>query len=212
MPRSLTRLRSKKSEPPPPQHDELARVAREAARGDQAALRTFLTTMTPQLLRVVRRVLGAQHPDLEDVAFEAAYAVLEALPRFRGEGTVRHFACRVAVLTALNVERRDAASKRAHQRDQADPEQVASEVPSPHERALTNSLVPIVRELVTTLPEALAEALSLHVILGYTVGEIAASAGVPVETVRSRLRLAKRALRKRALRSPSLREVMEAES
>lgn len=212
MRRSLTRVRSKKSEAPALQHDELARVARAAVQGDQAALRTFLTTMTPQLVRVVRRVLGAQHPDLEDVAFEAGYAVLEALPRFRGEGTVRHFACRVAVLTALNVQRRDAASKRAHQRDQADLELLASEVPGPDERALTNSLVPIVRELVTTLPDNLAEALSLHVILGYTVTEIATSAGVPVETVRSRLRLAKRALRKRALRYPSLREVMGAES
>lgn len=212
MRRSLIKLMSKGREAPVPQHDELARVAKAAVQGNEAALRTFLATMTPQLLRVVRRVLGAQHPDLEDVTFEAAYAVLEALPRFRGEGTVRHFACCVAVLTAMNVQRRDAASKRAHQREQADPELVASEIPAPDERALTNSLVPIVRELITTLPETLAEALLLHVILGYTVNEIAMSSGVPLETVRSRLRLAKQALRKRALRYPSLREVMEAKS
>jgi RNA polymerase sigma-70 factor (ECF subfamily) len=210
--RLLPKLGSRKSAPSVPQHDALAQLARQAAGGDGPALRTFLTTMTPQLLRVVRRVLGADHPDLEDVTAEAAYAVLEALPRFRGEGTVRHFACRVAALTAMNVQRRDTAKKRARQRDPGDPEMIPSEIPGPDQGALTNSLVPIVRELVTTLPDPLAEALSLHVILGYTVSEIASSSGVPVETVRSRLRLAKRSLRKRALSNPSLREVMGVES
>ena len=66
--------------------------------------------------------------------------------------------------------------------------------------------VPIVRELLATLPDALAEALALHVVLGYTVVEIAESASLPVETVRSRLRLAKQALRKRVLNNPKLRE------
>jgi RNA polymerase sigma-70 factor (ECF subfamily) len=62
---------------------------------------------------------------------------------------------------------------------------------------------------VLTLSEPLAEALTLHVILGYTVAEIAQSSGVSVETVRSRLRLAKQALRKLALSNPSLREAWE---
>src|SRR5688500_16620129 len=117
--------------PPPQRHDELARLADEAGSGSKAALRTLLTTLTPQLLRVVRRVLGPAHPDLEDVTYEAVYAVIEALPRFRGEGTVRHFACRVAVLTAMNVQRRELASKRARQREHADPEHFASQVPGP---------------------------------------------------------------------------------
>ena len=47
-----------------------------------------------------------------------------------------------------------------------------------------------------------AEALALHVVLGYTVVEIAQAASLPVETVRSRLRLAKQALRKRVLSNP----------
>jgi len=197
--------------PPQQRHDELARLADEAGRGSEPALRTLLTTLTPQLLRVVRRVLGPAHPDLEDVTYEAAYAVIEALPRFRGEGTVRHFACRVAVLTAMNVQRRELASKRARQREQSDPESFASQTPGPDHHAASNSLLPIVRELMCTLPEALAEALSLHVVLGYTVAEIAESSGVPLETVRSRLRLAKQSLRKRALGYPALREVMEGE-
>lgn len=212
MPRLLTQRSTESGRDSARRHDELSRLAHDAALGSEPAQRTLLNALTPQLLRVVRRVLGPGHPDLEDVTYEAAYAVLEALPRFRGEGTVRHYACRVAALTAMNVQRRDMATKRARQRDAADPEAFASEIPMPDHDAESNSLVPLVRDLVFTLPDSLAEALSLHVVLGYTVAEIAESSGVPHETVRSRLRLAKRSLRKRALGHPALREVMEAES
>jgi len=180
-----------------------------AASGNPVAVRTLLTTIMPQLLRVVRRVLGPNHPDLEDVTFEAAQAVLEGLPRFRREGTVRHYACRVAAFTATNVRRRELATKRKRQRENLDLDLFPAAAPGPEQGAETASLVPIVRELVTTLPQPLAEALTLHVVLGYTVSEIARSCDIPVETVRSRLRLARQALRKRALGHPVLREALE---
>jgi RNA polymerase sigma factor (sigma-70 family) len=203
---------SRVSEPAPPgaeRRDELAGLAAAVQRGDEQALRTFLSSIVPQLLRVVRRVLGPEHPDLEDVAYEAAYAVVEGLPRFRGEGTVLHFACRVTVLSAMNVRRRDAAQKRALLRVPADLDEVELEEPNPEDNAQAASLAPIVRELLATLPDTLAEALALHVVLGYTVSEIAQTAGLPLETVRSRLRLAKQALRKRALSNPRLREAVD---
>lgn len=201
----------RRSDPPSPEgrRDDLAELARAVTDGDKAALRTFLAQVVPQLLRVARRVLGPEHPDLEDVAYEAAYAVVEGLPRFRGEGTVLHFACRVAVLTAMNVRRRDAAQKRARVGAACDPDSIDTKARDPEEQALLGALSPIVRELLDTLPEALAEALALHVMLGYTVQEVAEQTGAPLETVRSRLRLAKQALRKRVLGHPQLREVAE---
>jgi RNA polymerase sigma factor (sigma-70 family) len=195
-----------------PQHDELAAVAAAAQRGDPIAVQTLVTTLMPYLLRVVRRVLGPGHPDLEDAVHEAAYGVLDGLPRFRGEGTVRHFACRVAAFTATNVRRRNSTHKRGHRQKSVDVELCAASAPGPEQQALTASLTPIVRELVATLPEPLAEALTLHVILGYTVQEISRTSDVPTETVRSRLRLARQALRKRVLGNPSLLEALEVES
>jgi len=196
--------------------DELLALAEAVKAGDSGALRTFLSTIVPHVLRVVRRVLGPSHADLEDVAYEAAYAVVEGLPRFRGEGTVLHFACRVSVLSAMNVRRRDLAQKRALLRVPAELDEVELEGPNPEESAHSAALAPIVRELLSTLPEALAEALALHVVLGYTVQEIADASRLPLETVRSRLRLAKQALRKRVLSSPRLRaavdDVLEVES
>lgn len=186
--------------------DELAELGRRVTGGDTAALRTFLSTVVPHLLRVARRVLGQQHPDVEDVAYEAAYAVVQGLPSFRGQGTLLHFACRVGVLTAMNARRRDAAQKRARIGPDCDPDSVEALAPDPEALAAQGALVPLVRELLETLPEPLAEALALHSVLGYTVQEVAEQSGVPLETVRSRLRLAKQALRRRALEHPQLRE------
>ena len=192
-------------------HDELLVLAEAVIGGDRTALRTFVTTIVPDLVRMVRRVLGPEHPDIEDTAYEAAYAVIEALPRFRGEGTVRHFAHRVAVLTAMNVRRREAARKRARRREEVDPDELQALALTPEQQTARASIAAAVRELLTTLPEPLAEAMTLHLMLGYTISEIATATGCPTETVRSRLRLAKRALRKNVLGDPDLAELLGVE-
>jgi RNA polymerase sigma factor (sigma-70 family) len=185
--------------------DALAEVAAAAVAGDRRAIRTFLVTVSPHLLRVVRRVLGARHPDVDDVAQEAAFAVMEALPRHRGECSTLHFACRVAVLTAMNVRRRDATQKRMRTRDDAIPvEGYASGAPAPDAEAIARARVEAVRELLDTLPEEQAEVLAMHCVLGYTVREIASASRAPLETVRSRLRLAKHALRDKVADDPEL--------
>jgi DNA-directed RNA polymerase specialized sigma24 family protein len=48
------------------------------------------------MLAAVRMVLGPSHPDAEDVAQEAIVGFIEALPRFRGDCTLAHFANRIA--------------------------------------------------------------------------------------------------------------------
>jgi RNA polymerase sigma factor (sigma-70 family) len=197
---------------PIPRHDELALLAGSVQRGNEAALRTLLVAITPHLLRTTRRVLGPQHPEVEDVAQESACAVVDALGRFRQETTFLNFACRIAVLTALSVRRRESRLKRSGQRDPQDPDELMSEDTSPEERAISAVLIPAVRELLHSLPEQQAETLALHTVLGYSLSEVAETCGVPVETVRSRLRLAKRALRERVLDDPQLREVAGIES
>jgi len=178
--------------------DALAELADAASRGDRAAVRTFLISVGPQLLRVVRRVLGPGHPDVDDVLQESAFAVIDALPRRRRESTVLHFACRVAVLTAMNVRRREAARKRHAVRvDELEVDQLASQALAPDAALAEQKSVELVRELMDTLPLAQAEVLTLHCALGYTLPEIAESADIPLETVRSRLRAGKLALRER---------------
>jgi RNA polymerase sigma-70 factor (ECF subfamily) len=193
-----------------PERDELWQLGKLAERGDSSALRELLRSLVPHLLRAARRVLGPSHPLLEDVAHDAAYAVVKQLPAFRGEGTLLNYARRVAVLTAMNMRRRDATQKRAREREPVDPDTLAMhEQLDPEQRTTTEAFLPVVRELLDALPEPQAEAFALHVMLGYTIEEIAAHSGAPLETVRSRLRLAKTALRERALAHPVLRHAAE---
>jgi RNA polymerase sigma-70 factor (ECF subfamily) len=192
-----------------PEADALADLARAAAAGEPKAVRTFIVTVAPHLLRVVRRVLGVAHPDADDVAQEAAFAVMEALPRHRGECTVLHFACRVAVLTAMNARRHEAARKRASARETSLPiELVPACSPSPDAEAMAHARAQVVRDLLDTLPIEQAEVLAMHCVLGYTMREVADAAGVPVETVRSRMRLAKQALRERVMDDPELEKIV----
>jgi RNA polymerase sigma factor (sigma-70 family) len=196
----------------PPLHDELAELARRAARSDAKATRTLLVAVLPQILRVVRRVLGAQHPDVEDVTQESASSFVQALSRFRGESSVLHFACRTAVLSAMSVRRRQATQKRARLNEAELPlEQISSGTNEPERELLQRRKTAAVRELLDTLPLAQAEVLALHCMLGYTVSEIAAAASISPETVRSRARLAKLSLRERLESDPRFRGLLEEE-
>jgi RNA polymerase sigma factor (sigma-70 family) len=191
------------------QKDELARLAGLAARGDSRAIRTFVMTIGPHVLRVVRRVLGPHHPDVDDVVQEAVFSVMHALPKFREECTVIHFVCRLAVLTATSARRRDAALKRPQTRDMRDVEQLPQSLPTVDQALVARISAEAVREILATLPAVQAEALALQAILGYTLEEIAVATAAPVETVHSRLKLAKQALRKQVLGDPRWREIME---
>lgn len=190
-------------------HDELQALARRAQEGEPGAVRTFVAAIGPQLLRVVRRVLGPEHPYVEDATQEAALAVLGTLGQYRGESTIAYFACRVALQTAMKVRRREGAVKRKAPGDRVELDALTDTRPLPDEQADGRASAALVRELVATLPEAQAEALALHCVLGFTVAEIAETAGVAIETVRSRLRVAKSSLRARAQADPRLALLLE---
>jgi RNA polymerase sigma-70 factor (ECF subfamily) len=164
------------------------------------------------MLRVIRGVLGAAHSDVEDTLQDAMVALHLALPGFRGECTTMHFACRIAVQTAMNARRRDGYRKR-HTPSSA-PEEVAHlarDDRSPADAVQADRRRRQLRSLVSELPEPQAEALALHAVLGYTIEETAAVTAAPVNTVRSRLRNALAKLRARIESDGALRETVKGE-
>jgi len=191
---------------------DLQELGRRAAAGEKKATRALLVAVGPAMLRAVRKVLARSTPDVEDVVQEAMEALVSALPGFRGECTVLHFAWRVAVLTALANRRR--LDLRAQWT--VDPEALLAEPvagdPSPAEAAALRERRQALGTLLDELPASQAEVLVLHAALGFTVDEIAGAIGRPAETVRSRLRLAKQALRERIHASPKLAELLEVTS
>jgi RNA polymerase sigma-70 factor (ECF subfamily) len=101
--------------------------------------------------------------------------------------------------------RRRARARSVGQDDSVDLDGV--EAP-PHEIAAARRRA-LIRTLLDELPEEQAETLALRVMLGWSLKEIAASTGAPLNTVRSRLRLAKEAIRRRIADNPALAEALE---
>ena len=177
--------------------DELAPLARAAAKGDAEAVRMFVTAVGGIVLSTVRMVLGPNHRDIDDVTQDALVGLLEALGRFRGDCSVAHFAGRVAVLTAMAARRRQQTRERWIVPEEADMWVAEAPDSSPLLHLESQRRRDAVRELLDELPEPIRESIALHFMLGHTVEEIAATTGAPVNTVWSRLRLGKERLRQK---------------
>jgi RNA polymerase sigma-70 factor (ECF subfamily) len=188
--------------------------ARRAASFDRDAAESLLLAVGPAMLRAIRQVLGPGAPDAEDVLQEASEGLLGGLATFKGECTVRHFACRVAVFTAL-AWRRTVSFRAQHSVDvdaREAAERSGSGEDSPADRVLRARRREALEMLLDELPPPQAEVLVLHCALDFSIDEIAAAIGRPSETIRSRLRLAKRALRERIGANSELAELLEARS
>ena len=70
----------------------------------------------------------------------------------------------------------------------------------------------VVRDLISQLPPEQAQTLAMRIALGFSLSEVAEATGVPLNTVRSRIRLAKEALRKRVDADPQLQHLLEVDS
>jgi RNA polymerase sigma factor (sigma-70 family) len=192
--------------------EDLSELARSAAAGDRRAAHTLLLRVGPAMLRAARRVLGRRTEDVEDVVQEAMQALVDALPRFRGQCTVPHFAWRVAVLTALaNRRRLDLRAQWAAEPTDGAIEEVAGDR-APADAALLRGRREALSALLDELPPDQAEVLVLHAAYGFTIEELAGAIGRPIETIRSRLRLAKQVLRDRIDANPDLADVLEVTS
>jgi RNA polymerase sigma-70 factor (ECF subfamily) len=152
--------------------------------------------------------MGGGHPDVEDVAQQSLIAFIQALPAFRGDSDPSRYATTIAVRTAIAARRRvrvDHARRDAG----ADADTLASSEREPGEALASRRRKELLRDLLAELPHEQAEALAMRVVLGWSLEEIAGQSGAPLNTVRSRLRLAKESLRKTIESQPGLCEALE---
>lgn len=178
-----------------------------AALGERNAVRTLLSTLAPDVARVCAAVLGHGSADVDDAVQESLLALLRALPRYRGECSVARYANRIAVRTALHHRRRERGKLQRQQSiEQAAPSPEPLS-PGPDELFETDHRRRALLEILAELPPSQAETLALRVVLGCSLRETADATGVPVNTVRSRLRLARESLRERILNDTSLADI-----
>jgi RNA polymerase sigma-70 factor (ECF subfamily) len=182
---------------------EALELTRLAAQGDTSATATLLRVLAPEMLRVVRGVLGPSAADVDDAMQQGLIALIYALPSFRGECRPAGYACRIAFRTAMQVRRKARVGQLRHVSDPATTALAGAVEP---EFPLAQRRTALVRRLLDELPAEQAEALALRSMLGWSLEEIAKASGAPLNTVRSRLRLAKEALRRAIEADPDLAE------
>lgn len=188
--------------------DPLADLARRAARGERQATSELLRRIGPALLRGVRRMIGGG-PEVDDLLQESMIAFVSALPAFRGESSIERYAMRIAVRTAIGARKRARERRGKLDVHARESEPLEAEATKPDEAELAARRRNVLRDLLAELPEAQAETLAMRVVLDYSLEEVAEATGAPVNTVRSRVRLAREALRARIERDPVLLRALE---
>jgi RNA polymerase sigma-70 factor (ECF subfamily) len=189
--------------------DRLAELGRAATAGDDAALERLLRAIAPDMLRVVRAVVGSTYADVEDLVQDCLLGFIRALAQFRYESRVTTFALTIAFRHALTAKRRQRDLARWIDTFQRLHEPLVDAPPSPAQDLEIERRRALVADLLTTIPKSQAEALGLRAVVGLSIEEIARTTDVPANTVRSRLRLAKESLRKSIEGNPDLREFLE---
>lgn len=180
---------------------------RAAQAGDRGALHRALVRLAPHVLRTCRRIL-ASDAEAEEAAQETLLVLTRDLAALREVDAAVGFAVRAASRIALRIR-----GKRDRQRDVIAKlgEDAPSEPGSPMAALARRRLAERLLDVLAELPEAQAEALVLRYVAGLEPAEIAAASGVPVNTVRSRVRLAREALARRLAGDPAL-ELVEVQS
>jgi RNA polymerase sigma-70 factor (ECF subfamily) len=159
-----------------------------AAGGDRDAAQALCRELLPRVRNLVRYLMRGD-ARVDDVAQEALIAVLRGLASFRGDGRFESWVDRIVARTTFATLRRLRAETQPGEHAAVDGE--ASEAGGGERYALRRELA----QALDQLPNDQRESLVLHFALGMTVPEIAEAAAAPIETVRSRLRLGKAALR-----------------
>jgi RNA polymerase sigma factor (sigma-70 family) len=191
--------------------DPLVALLLDANAGDRESLTRLLRATAPAVLGVVRMILGSDNPDVPDIAQESLMAVKDALRTFRHESTVLQYARQVAVRTALSARRGRRARDRLLERYRL--ESAIRPVVGPmNDPALRARRTAAFRRLLDDLPDEQAETFALRVVLDYSLDQVAAATGVPINTVRSRVRLAREKLRTRIEADPALLEMLRGDA
>ena len=158
----------------------------------------LLSLIAPSIVSAVRVVAG-RDVDVEDAAQEAMMAIVDAVPRFRGQSELS--ALRPSDRRSHRLwnpaRRPTAVAPAGGNRDRGGAGRTPSSAGATLQNAALerNECLAAFQRLLDELPEGQAESLTYRVLLEYPLPVIARELKVPVNTVRSRIRLAREHLR-----------------
>ncbi len=174
-----------------PQH--ILDLVAQRRHGDDDSLRQILTALVPRVRNLVRYLVrGDRHVD--DIAQEALLEILRALDGYRGEGAFEGWVHRIVtrvVFAELKARRADEATFAPEEQEPGPGLWVVGQDDRPDDYLERRRLA----EALDKLPDDQRYVVVMHHAVQMSAPEIAEALGVPLETVRSRLRLGRTKLR-----------------
>src|SRR5262245_55587482 len=141
----------------------LEELVPRAVDGDEAATATLLEGVLPAVRSACKALLGASHADLEDAVQNALIAVHRALPAYRSECSLLHYAVRITFRTIHGFRRRLRLLADRFMLVGEEPELNDVRAPQPADVAVLAERSEALRRLMTRLPSLQAEALLMHI-------------------------------------------------
>jgi RNA polymerase sigma-70 factor (ECF subfamily) len=165
--------------------NEIEIVARAAA-GDERAFRHLVEAHQSAVAQTVTAMLGAGD-DADDVGQETFIRLLNALPKFRGDASVRTYLTRIAVNLSIDALKR---RKRTLGWIRIGTTRESMDIPSKDESHLTErqDIQDKVRAAVDSLDPDSRAVVVMRVLEERSVRETAEILGIPEGTVMSRLK------------------------
>lgn len=170
-------------------------------KGDQAAFRQLFRLHSPDVTRIVARMLG-RHADVEDVVQEVFLQVHRSLREFRGDAKFSTWLHRVAVNVVLMARR--AARSRPVFSESIPDDSFRDDSPWPDEDAARQERLRAFQRCIDRLSEKKRTVFILHELEGMPAAEIATIVEAPILTVRTRLFYARQELADLMRQEPSL--------
>jgi RNA polymerase sigma-70 factor (ECF subfamily) len=175
--------------------------------GDASAATAFHDRVRPQVNRTIRRLLGTNDPDEEDVAQRALIEIVSTIDRYRGDCSLDHWTNTLTAHVVYKEIRRRTAERRVFAG--FEPEEVS--VPSRHsdQDVVARSTVRRIRHHLEAMDEGKAWTVVLHDVCGYELREIAKIMSVGVAAAQTRLVRGRRELHERIAADPELVDRLE---
>jgi RNA polymerase sigma-70 factor (ECF subfamily) len=186
-------------------HADDLELAAAAAAGDEAARRVLAERLLNRVGTVVR-CLAAGDRNADDYVQDSLVEILRSAGSFRGESALETWAERIAVRVTMRRLRKQTYREGIVSIDSS--REAAAEATSAEDALVRRRFWSRVETALAGLSPERRAALTLQLVLGYSVAEIAEATGSRVNTVRDRLAVGRRLLRRAVLDDPVLVELV----
>jgi RNA polymerase sigma factor (sigma-70 family) len=171
----------------------------QAKAGDPSAYRMLVERHQDAVARLVGRLLGPDHPGLDDVIQDVFIRAYFALDRFRGQALFRTWLMRIAVNRCRDEQRRAQrrwSLTRALAQQTAMAQETAPEPQGEVRKEGADDIGQQVQNAVASLPEKLRVVVTLKDLEGYSYDEVSRILQCKLGTVKSRHARAREQLRR----------------